>query len=362
MKDDDPFGDAFLLAGDNKAALQMAKNPVHHKKGKHIHLAFNLTREEVYKGSLAPAFIPTAENPADLMTKGLKKTLHRKHASFLVADFRNGQLFDMDGSPMELGRVVHVRDALYKSRPPGLGRPSEMADKLDRVATFDFADGLEERPKLSNATLPTIAVAAAGEGAERAVAKRVRDACGSLVKRVALLVGRALMKMILTKQMDTVVEMLSKAMNAGTSALLSERLREALKDAILDSGASQTYVTSRVKLGNSTPGEGFVRVATGKRESIAERGDLGPLKGVQKVNGFARTLVSVMDVAEQVGNVLFTPDAAYVIESYSGAGDTTSMTKIANATPSRLYSFDITALEDHVARFPVQGSAAGVGA
>ena len=29
MKDGDPFGDAYLMAGDNKAALQMAKNPVH---------------------------------------------------------------------------------------------------------------------------------------------------------------------------------------------------------------------------------------------------------------------------------------------------------------------------------------------
>ena len=76
---------------------------------------------------------------------------------------------------------------------------------------------------------------------------------------------------------------------------------------------------------------------------------------------FALTLGSVRDVAEQVGNVLFTPDAAYVIGSYSGAGDTTSMTKIADATPSRLCSFDVTALEDHAARFPVRSGAVAVG-
>ena len=42
MKDDDPFGRAFPIVGDNKASLQMAKNPVHHKKGKHIHLALSM--------------------------------------------------------------------------------------------------------------------------------------------------------------------------------------------------------------------------------------------------------------------------------------------------------------------------------
>ena len=87
-----PFGDAYPVAGDNKAALQMARNPVHHKKGKHIDIAWNLTREEVYKGSLAPVHISTTENPADLMTKPLKKTLHRKHASFMVAEFHNGEV------------------------------------------------------------------------------------------------------------------------------------------------------------------------------------------------------------------------------------------------------------------------------
>ena len=86
MQDNDPFDGAFVLAGDNKAALQMAKNPVHHKKAKHIHLAWNLTREEVAKGSLAPVHIPTAYNPADLMTKPLKKILHRRHAATSLAE------------------------------------------------------------------------------------------------------------------------------------------------------------------------------------------------------------------------------------------------------------------------------------
>ena len=87
MQDIDPFKGASILAGDNKAALQMSRNPVHHKKGRHIHLAWNLVREEVALGAVAPVFIPTAKNAADLMTKSLGKVLHRRRAGTLLAKF-----------------------------------------------------------------------------------------------------------------------------------------------------------------------------------------------------------------------------------------------------------------------------------
>ena len=80
-------------------------------------------------------------------------------------------------------------------------------------------------------------------------------------------------------------------------------------------------------------------------KAITERGNLGPLAGAQKVEGFARTLVSVMDVAEQVGDVRFTTDAAFV---ESNVGDRIVASKIANATETRLYDFDMDALERHV--------------
>ena len=78
-----------MLAGDNKAALQIAKNPVLHNRSKHIHLAWGLTREEVAKGTVAPCYIPTGENPADVMTKALAKDLHRHHVSKMLVDSRD---------------------------------------------------------------------------------------------------------------------------------------------------------------------------------------------------------------------------------------------------------------------------------
>ena len=137
---------------------------------------------------------------------------------------------------------------------------------------------------------------------------------------------------------------------AGLKALVSESQAAAMQDSILDSGASQTYVTGKVKLDNAVPGDGLVKVATGRRERISESGDLGPLKGAMKVDSFARTLVSVMDVAEQVGAVEFTPKAAFVINEVGGEK---LRTQIAMATKSRLYSFDVEALEKHVERLKV---------
>jgi hypothetical protein len=349
MKDNDPFGVAYPVVGDNKAALQTAKNPVHHKKAKHIHLAWNLTREEVMKGTIAPVFIPTSENPADLMTKSLKKTLHRKHAGSMLVEFRGGKLFGMDGLACELGRATPTRNKLYQVAPPGLGKPSDVIDKLDRVSTVEFEDGHRARPKqprVGRIGVP-VAVAAASErqrGRKTAVLAAVEKVVVALCKELVPMVCMVIAS-LLQKQLSDVGHVTSQVNLMGAS--LSEDMKEALSDAILDSGASQTYVTNRVQLSNAVPGRGVVKVATGRRERVSEHGDLGPLRGVRKVGSFARTLVGVMDLTEQFGTVNFTSKAAFVRSAANGA---TVETKIADATPSRLYKFDLEALERHVDR------------
>ena len=144
---------------------------------------------------------------------------------------------------------------------------------------------------------------------------------------------------------QALADVVSPAPQMGAS--LSESMKEALSDAILDSGASQTYVTSRVALSNAAPGRGVVKVATGRRERVSELGDLGPLCGVRKVGSFARTLVGVMDLTEQFGTIDFTSKAAFVRSDVDGKE---VKTKIADATKSRLYKFDLEALERHVER------------
>ena len=65
-----------------------------------------------------------------------------------------------------------------------------------------------------------------------------------------------------------------------------------------------------------------------------------------------------MDVAEQVGAVEFTPKAAFVTNEIGGVK---VRTQIAAATKSRLYSFDVEALESHVQKLDAAVRAAGGG-
>ena len=116
----------------------------------------------------------------------------------------------------------------------------------------------------------------------------------------------------------------------------------------MDSGASQTFVTTAVKLLNAQPCSGTVRIATGMTEKIVEKGELGPLKGALKVNSFTRTLIGVRDLADQFGGVYFDSKHVYVV---SKKDDKVISTKIGEATKARLYSFDLEALEKHVKEF-----------
>ena len=134
-----------------------------------------------------------------------------------------------------------------------------------------------------------------------------------------------------------------------------QRLKLQLQDAIVDSGASCTYVTDGVELWEVRSGRGHVWVANGRREAIAQEGKLGPIWGAKKVPSFARTLVSVRDLVEQFGTVVFDKEGVHVVSidkegelreclrSRRGSVSTT----IGAPTKQRLCSFDIEALVDH---------------
>ena len=123
--------------------------------------------------------------------------------------------------------------------------------------------------------------------------------------------------------------------------------------AIVDSGASRTYVGMAQDLINAIRCGGTVSVATGKVERIVEEGELGPIKGAQKVNGFHRTLVSVMDLLEQFGWVIFDEHGVSILTpSKSGPN---LMTRIGSRTSSRLFDFDMGALSEHARQMTERG-------
>ena len=66
-----PILKATVAFCDNVSAVYMSANPVHHKRTKHIELDIHFVRERVQADELRVLHVPTGEQYADIMTKGL---------------------------------------------------------------------------------------------------------------------------------------------------------------------------------------------------------------------------------------------------------------------------------------------------
>ena len=73
--------DPITLKMDAKSANALAKNPMHHKRSKHIDIKYHWLREHTYEnGTIHLEHCVTEDMVADLMTKALAADLHTKHA------------------------------------------------------------------------------------------------------------------------------------------------------------------------------------------------------------------------------------------------------------------------------------------
>ena len=62
---------APVLRVDNKSAISLIKNPVHHDRTKHIDMKYHYVRECAERGLIEVQFIGTAEQLGDILTKAL---------------------------------------------------------------------------------------------------------------------------------------------------------------------------------------------------------------------------------------------------------------------------------------------------
>ena len=58
---------------DNQGAIALAKNPVNHKRSKHIDIKFHHIRAEVQNGNVVLNYVPTEHNLADIFTKPVSR-------------------------------------------------------------------------------------------------------------------------------------------------------------------------------------------------------------------------------------------------------------------------------------------------
>jgi histone deacetylase 1/2 len=67
-----------LVFCDNVSAIYMTRNPVHHKRTKHIELDIHFFREKVAIGAVRVTHIPTTQQLADVFTKALPTALFKE--------------------------------------------------------------------------------------------------------------------------------------------------------------------------------------------------------------------------------------------------------------------------------------------
>lgn len=64
---------------DNMSAIVLSANPVFHSRIKYLDIDYHFVRERVQKGDLEVLYIPTNDQTADVLTKGLHNPSFIKH-------------------------------------------------------------------------------------------------------------------------------------------------------------------------------------------------------------------------------------------------------------------------------------------
>ena len=81
---------------DNMGAIEIAHNPTHHFRSKHIDVKFHHVRDLIEEGEIELKYVASDLNVADIMTKPLNKTKHHNHRAQLgLAKASGGVLSEM---------------------------------------------------------------------------------------------------------------------------------------------------------------------------------------------------------------------------------------------------------------------------
>jgi ATP sulfurylase len=64
-----------MLYCDNKAAIDIANNPIQHDRTKHVEIDRHFIKEKLDRGVICLPYVTSASQVADVLTKGLPEKL-----------------------------------------------------------------------------------------------------------------------------------------------------------------------------------------------------------------------------------------------------------------------------------------------
>lgn len=79
-----PYVSGVRLCCDNRAVIDFSWNKIDKTRSKHIDISYHLVRKKIDEGSMELLYVPSKENYKDILTKGLKATMHNKCARMLM--------------------------------------------------------------------------------------------------------------------------------------------------------------------------------------------------------------------------------------------------------------------------------------
>jgi len=82
----------FPIMNDDAGTIALSKNPVNHERSKHIGLRHHFLRERVEDKTISLSHVPSADNSADLLTKGLPRELFDRLRDLLGVTARSDRV------------------------------------------------------------------------------------------------------------------------------------------------------------------------------------------------------------------------------------------------------------------------------
>jgi hypothetical protein len=77
---------APLILSDNQGALDISEDPTNYQRAKHIDILYHFIRHALRSDQISIEYIPSTENPADILTKALQPFKHQHCVELMNLD------------------------------------------------------------------------------------------------------------------------------------------------------------------------------------------------------------------------------------------------------------------------------------